>query len=171
LLSFLLDGLAVAAQTIMGRAAGARDRSLLRATVTDSTRWALGVGIVLGGVLLAGRDVFVAAFTQDPAVAALVATAWWLPAIAMPLHALVFVLDGLLMGAEDYRFIRTWTVTGSVLGAVMAQVGVSLGAGLLWLWVSYEVVMLLRGVPMLLRSRTDGWLPDDPAPIADHAAA
>jgi len=171
LLSFLLDGLAVAAQTIMGRAAGAGDRSLLRATVTDSTRWALGVGIVLGGVLLAGRDVFVAAFTQDPAVVALVATAWWLPAIAMPLHALVFVLDGLLMGAEDYRFIRTWTITGSVLGAVMAQVGVSLGAGLLWLWVSYEVVMLLRGVPMLLRSRTDGWLPDDPSPIADHAAA
>jgi hypothetical protein len=65
------------------------------------------------------------------------------------------------MGAEDYRFIRTWTVTGSVLGAVMAQVGVSLGASLLWLWISYEVVMLLRGVPMLLRARTDAWLPAD----------
>ncbi len=79
----------------------------------------------------------------------------------MPLHALVFVLDGLLMGAEDYAFIRTWTVTGSVLGAVMAQVGVSLGAGLLWLWISYEVVMLLRGLPMLVRARGDAWLPGE----------
>ena len=171
LLSFLLDGLAVASQTIMGRAAGARDRALLRATVTDSIRWALAVGAVLGVVLVAGQDVFVAVFTDDRAVAALVATAWWLPAVAMPLHALVFVLDGLLMGAEDYGFIRTWTVTGSVLGAVMAQVGVSMGGGLLWLWISYEVVMLLRGVPMLLRSRTDGWLPDDPATMADAATA
>ncbi|HKJ57454.1 MAG TPA: MATE family efflux transporter [Nitriliruptoraceae bacterium] len=170
LLSFLLDGLAVAAQTIMGRAAGAGERDVLRATVNDSLRWAVGVGALLAVILLVGRPLFVAAFTGDAVVAALVATAWWLPAVAMPLHALVFVLDGLLMGAEDYAFIRTWTVAGSVLGAVMAQVGVTLGAGLLWLWISYEVVMLLRGVPMFLRARGEAWLPDDPAAFAEARA-
>ncbi len=159
LLSFLLDGLAVAAQTMLGTALGARDRGIVRATVNDSLRWAAGVGVLLGAVLLVGRPLFVAVFTDDAGVSALVATAWWLPAVAMPLHALVFILDGLLMGAEDYRFIRTWTVAGSVLGAVMAQVGVSLGAGLLWLWISYEVVMLLRGLPLLVRARGDAWLP------------
>lgn len=153
LLSFLLDGLAVASQTIMGRAAGAGARGLLRDTVRDSLRWAMGVGVVLAAGLLAGQRWLVAAFTSDAAVVDLVAVAWWLPAVAMPLHALVFVLDGLLMGAEDYAFIRTWTATGSILGALMAQVGVTLGGGLLWLWISYEVVMLLRGLPMLLRSR------------------
>lgn len=170
LLSFLLDGLAVAAQTIMGRAAGARQRPLLRDTVTDSLRWGVGVGVVLGVVLLLGQPLFVSVFTDDAQVAAMVATAWWLPAVAMPLHALVFVLDGLLMGAEDYSFIRTWTVAGSVLGAVMAQVGVTLGAGLLWLWISYEVVMLLRGLPMLLRARGDAWIPDDPSTLVDALA-
>ncbi len=159
LLSFLLDGLAVASQTMLGTALGAHDRLVVRATVTDSLRWAAGVGVLLGAALLLGRPLLVAAFTDDPAVVALVATAWWLPAVAMPLHAVVFILDGLLMGAEDYRFIRTWTVAGSVLGALLAQVGVSQGAGLLWLWISYEVVMLLRGLPLLVRARGDAWLP------------
>ncbi len=161
LLSFLLDGLAVASQTMLGTALGARDRLVVRATVTDSLRWAAGVGVVLGVGLLVGRPVLVGVFTDDAAVVALVATAWWLPAVAMPLHAVVFILDGLLMGAEDYRFIRTWTVAGSVLGAVLAQVAVTLGAGLLWLWISYEVVMLLRGLPLLVRARSDAWLPMD----------
>ncbi|MBY5161882.1 MATE family efflux transporter [Salsipaludibacter albus] len=161
LLSFLLDGLAVASQTMLSTALGAREPRLVRATVTDALRWAVGVGVVLGVVLLVGQPWFVAVFTGDQAVVALVATAWWLPAVAMPLHSLVFVLDGLLMGAEDYRFIRSWTVAGAVLGAIMAQVGVSLGAGLLWLWISYEVVMLLRGLPLLVRARSDAWLPSD----------
>ncbi len=153
LLSFFLDGLAVAAQTIMGRAAGAGAREVVRATVHDSLRWGLGVGVVLAAGLLAGQPVLVAAFTDDPGVSATVATSWWLPSLLAPLHALVFILDGLLMGVQDYAFIRTWTATGSVLGAATAQVCVSLGGGLLSLWVCYEIVMLLRGVPMLLRSR------------------
>ncbi len=160
LISFLLDGLAVASQTMIGNAIGSDDLSEVRATANDGLRWSVGAGMVIGVVLLASRVPIVSVFTPDPGVMVEVAQAWWLPAVAMILHALVFVMDGILMGASDYAFIRRWTLAGGVIGGLMAQIGVGLGGGLLWLWISYEVVMLLRGIPLLIRVRGDRWLPD-----------
>ncbi|MPZ52213.1 MAG: MATE family efflux transporter [Acidimicrobiia bacterium] len=159
LVSFLLDGLAVSAQTMIGNAIGSRDLTEVRDTARDGLRWSVWAGVIIGAVLLLGRVPIVSVFTPDPDVVAVTALAWWLPSIAMVLHTLVFVLDGILMGASDYAFIRRWTLLGGVVGGVMAQVGVGLGGGLLWLWVSYEVVMLLRGIPLLIRVRGDRWLP------------
>lgn len=157
-LGFLLDGLAVSIQTMIATALGASDSSEVRDTVNDGLRWSVGAGLVIGVLLLVAQRPIVGLFTSDPAVFAEVAKAWWLPAMTMALPALVFALDGILMGAADFGFIRRWTVTGGVLGGILAQVGVGLGGGLLWLWICYEVVMLFRGIPLLIRTRSNRWL-------------
>lgn len=155
---FVLDGLAVAAQSMIGTALGAGDLTEARATADDSIRWSVGAGIVIGAVLFVARGPVVSVFTSDPGVVDAIAAVWWLPMGAMLLHSLAFALDGILMGASDYRFIRFWTLTAGVVAGVLAQVGVSWGGGLLWLWVSYEVMMILRGIPLMIRLRTGRWL-------------
>ncbi|MCB0078262.1 MAG: MATE family efflux transporter [Anaerolineales bacterium] len=158
LLAFLLDGLAVASQSMVGRAIGEGDGTELRATVNEALRWGATVGAVLAALLLVGQSWIVSVFTSDSVVKALIASVWWLPSLMMPLHALVFVVDGILMGGEDYAFIRRWMVTGAIIGASIAQIAVSMGGGLLWLWIGYEVVMLFRGVPIVRRAMGDAWL-------------
>ena len=49
-------------------------------------------------------------FTTDPAVLAAVPVAWWFFAGMQPVAGVVFALDGVLLGAGDVAFLRTWTL-------------------------------------------------------------
>jgi MATE family multidrug resistance protein len=158
LIGFLLDGLAIAVQSIIATAVGSGEVTEVRATVRDGLRWSVAFGAGIGGFLLVARDLVVKAFTTEPSVIAEIESAWWLPAILMALPALAFALDGILMGAADYAYIRNWTVAGGLLGGLLAQVGVGLGGELLWLWICFEVVMVLRALPLLIRVLGSRWL-------------
>lgn len=158
LVSFLMDGFAIAAQSMIGTALGAGDEDEARAAGRDLLRWGMGGGAVLAVLLLLGQDVIAGVFTRDAAVLATIGTAWWLASIGHVLGGPVFVLDGVMMGAADYAYLRTWTVIAAVVGGVLAQVGASLGAGLLWFWVAAEVMMVIRGASLLLRLRGRAWL-------------
>jgi Na+-driven multidrug efflux pump len=158
LVSFLMDGFAIAAQAMVGSAVGSGDYDDARGTFRVLVVWGVGGGLAVGLGLLAAEPVVVGLFTDDLAVVAAVSGAWWLATLGHGLNGLVFVLDGVAMGAADYRYLRTWTVTAAILGGVLAQVGVSLGAGLLWLWACVEIIMVVRGASLLLRLRGTRWL-------------
>lgn len=158
LVSFLMDGFAIAAQTMVGRALGAGDEDEARQASRDLMLWGVGGGTVLAGILLIGRGLVAGLFTGDPVVLTTIATAWVLASIGHVLGGPVFVLDGILMGAADYRYLRTWTVLAALLAGALAQVGASLGAGLLWFWICVQIMMVIRGASLLLRLRGRTWL-------------
>jgi hypothetical protein len=62
-----------------------------------------------------------------------------------------------LMGAEDFGYLRTWTVAAAVLGGVTAQLVASLGGGLFGLWAAVQLMMVVRLASLVLRVRGDGW--------------
>lgn len=161
LVSFLMDGFAIAAQTMIGQALGRDDLAEARATARDLVVWGVVGGAGIGLLLLLLRAPVTGLFTNDPAVLAVVAGAWWLATLGHTVNGLAFVLDGILMGAADFRYLRTWTVLAAVVAAVLAQVGVSLGAGLLWLWVCAELLMLVRATALGWRLRGGAWLQSD----------
>ena len=66
-------------------------------------RWSAAASIGLG--LLATRDVLPHAFTSDPAVLDRAHELWPLFALMLPAGALVFALDGILLGAGDTRYL------------------------------------------------------------------
>src|SRR5690606_38279502 len=145
LVSFLMDGFAIAAQSMIGAALGRGDVDDARGTARALVVWGVGGGAAVGLLLLVARGPVVGIFTSDPAVLAAIAGAWWLASLGHTLNGLVFVLDGVVMGAADFRYLRTWTVLAAVLAGTLAQVGVALGAGLLFLWACAELLMLIRG--------------------------
>jgi putative MATE family efflux protein len=157
LVSFLMDGIAIAGQALVGTALGAGDRDLARTVGRAVTLWGFVGGAVIAAVLLAGSDVLPRLLTDDPAVLAAIASAWWLAALGQVVNGPVFALDGVLMGAEDFAYLRTWTIVAAIVGAVGGQLVVSQGGGVLGLWVAVQAMMLVRLASLVLRVRGGRW--------------
>jgi putative MATE family efflux protein len=158
LVSFVMDGIAIAGQALVGTALGAGQPAQARAVARRLVGWGLVGGALLGALLLAGAEVLPRVLTDDPVVLATVATAWWLAALGHVVNGPVFALDGVLMGAEDFAYLRTWTVAAAVVGGVGAQVAITLGAGLLGLWVAVQAMMVVRLVSLVARVRGERWV-------------
>ncbi len=158
LLSFLMDGLAIAGQAMVGTALGAGDEDEARATGRVVLAWGAVGGAVLALALWASAGVLPRVLTDDAAVLAAVGTTWWLLAASQVVNGPVYALDGVLMGAEDFAFLRTSTVTAGVVGGVAGQLVASAGGGLFGLWVAVQLLMLVRFVALVTRLRSGRWL-------------
>ena len=85
-------------------------------------------------------------------------------AIGQPVAGVVFVLDGVLIGAGDGRYLAG---AGLVVAAVYAPLTLAAaawwGAGLVGVWVLFAgVFMTGRLVTLLHRARGDAWLRTGP---------
>ncbi len=159
-LAFALDAIAIAAQAITGRYLGAGDLDVTRAVTDRMTRWGLLSGVVTG-LLLAACAPFVGhLFTTDPAVQRLLVPVLLVAAIFQPVAGVVFVLDGVLIGAGDGRYLAWGGVAVLAVFAPLALVAVHVdGPGLLLLWVAFGFgFMLSRAVVLLLRARGTDWM-------------
>ncbi|HPZ50242.1 MAG TPA: MATE family efflux transporter, partial [Propionibacteriaceae bacterium] len=142
----------------------ARNLAGARLLTRTLTRWGLGFGVVVGAVL-AGLAPFIAPlFTPDPAVQHAFVAGMWVLALAQPLCGYVFVLDGVLIGAGDARYLAlagclTLVPYLPALVAVsMAGFGDGVGA-IVPLWLAFGLVLMgARALTLGLRARTDGWM-------------
>ncbi|MFZ5871745.1 MAG: MATE family efflux transporter, partial [Actinomycetota bacterium] len=162
-LAFALDAVAIAGQAITGRALGAGDAAGARAATTRMLQWGVGSGVVLGAGLLAASPWVGQLFTPDAGVQAAVAAALVVAALAQPLAGWVFVLDGVLIGAGDGRYLAVagLLTLAAYVPFALAVLALAPGgrAGLVWLWVAFGAgFMAARGVTLGLRARGDAWL-------------
>lgn len=158
LLTFAMDALAIAAQAIIGRHLGAADAARVRASTRIMVRWGIGAGVIFAVGLVALSPWLPWLFTTDPEVQAQVRLALWVVAATQPISGVVFVLDGVLIGAGDGRYLAQAGLITLLCYAPLA-IAVSLaGLGLVWLWAAYGVFMAARGVTLVLRARTDHWM-------------
>jgi Na+-driven multidrug efflux pump len=97
-------------------------------------------------------------FTHDPAVLAAVPAAWWFFAGMQPLAGVVFALDGVLMGAGDAAYLRTWTLAAAAGGFLpLVWASLAFGWGLVGIWTGLLLFVVLRLVAVLLRVRSGAW--------------
>ena len=105
LLAFALDAIAIAGQAIIGRLLGAGDVATGRAMTTRMIGWGVVCGVVFGLVVAVGGQFVAAIFTPDPQVQRLVGQALVVVAVVTPIAGVVYVLDGVLIGAGDGRYL------------------------------------------------------------------
>jgi putative MATE family efflux protein len=156
--AFTLDGLAVAGQATVGTALGRGDRDEAAALGRATARLGAIGGALTAVLLLASSRVVPRLLTDDAAVLEAVASAWWLLAVGHLITGVVFSLDGVLMGAEDYRYLRDTTIAAALVGGTLAQLVASSGGTLLMLWGCVQVLMLVRFVALVTRLRGRRWL-------------
>ncbi|WP_311245596.1 MATE family efflux transporter [Microbacterium sp. WCS2018Hpa-23] len=153
--AFALDALAIAAQALIGKELGAGDELQVHRVLRRTVAWGAWFGVVVGALIAALSGVLGIVFTGDPTVAALVQPALLILAVAQPIAGVVFVLDGVLMGANDARYLALAGVLNLLpfLPAlwIIAATGVDGAAGLIWL------AVVFFGVYLLARLGTLGW--------------
>ena len=79
-------------------------------------------------------------------------------AAQQPLNAVVFALDGILIGAGDYRFLAGAMVGAFVAFGCAASAVLVLDLGIGWLMAALSVFVTARFVPLYVRFRRGGWL-------------
>jgi putative MATE family efflux protein len=158
-LAFVLDAIAIAAQAITGRYLGAGDVAGTRTVTSRMVRWGVVAGAVTALLLAVASPVLGALFTDDPAVQDLLVPVLLVAALGQPIAGVVFVLDGVLIGAGDGAYLaRGGLVTLAVYAPLALATGL-LGAGLVWIWVTFSAVFMGARLAVLLhRARGDAWL-------------
>ncbi|KAA9134280.1 MATE family efflux transporter [Microbacterium caowuchunii] len=153
--AFALDALAIAAQALVGKGLGARDTALVRRVLGRTVAWGVWFGVLVGAGIAASSGVIGLVFTSDPAIAALIQPALLVLAVAQPMCGVVFVLDGVLIGAGDARYLALAGVANLVPFVpallIVLWAGATGSAGLAWLAVTFF------GVYMAARLVTLGW--------------
>ncbi|MCD0181129.1 MATE family efflux transporter [Micrococcus luteus] len=179
-LAFALDALAIAAQALIGAELGAARPDAARRLTRTMVHWGLGFGVVTGAVLALAAPVLPGLFTTDPTVQAAATVGLWVLAAGQPVAGYVFVLDGVLIGAGDARYLALaglvnlvvyapalwvlaqlatggfgWTAVWPGPNAAVPDAGVQLG--LLWLGFA-GVYMGMRALTLGWRARRDDWM-------------
>ena len=105
-LALVLDAIAIAGQILVGRFLGAGDAQGAYAAARRMILWSVVVGWVFCLALLAGTEAIPRLFTGDQDVVERADDLWSLLALMQPIGAVVFALDGILIGASDTRFLK-----------------------------------------------------------------
>lgn len=147
LAAFALDALAIAAQALVGHGLGAHDEAAVRLVVRRTLTWGVAAGAVLGLVLAAAAPVLVRLFSSDDDVRSLAARTLLVVAATLPMAGWVFVLDGVLIGAGEGRYLA-WAGAGTLVVYLPAAAAAGSLPGL---WASFA------GLFMLARAATTGW--------------
>lgn len=161
-LAFALDALAIAGQAITGKALGAGDVRAVRAATSTMVRWGVWFGVILTVLIVALHQIIPLGFSQDPQVRAALAAALLVVAAGQPVAGIAFVLDGVLIGAGDGRWLA-FAQTGFLLAYLpmiwlLQASGVTGTSGLVWLWVAFGLFMTIRALGLHWRARGDEWL-------------
>jgi MATE family, multidrug efflux pump len=158
LLALALDAIAIAAQAITGKYLGAGDVAGAKAATRLMIYWGAGCGALFGLVLLLARPFLPGLFDAAPPVAQLLLTVLLVVAVQQPVAGVVFVLDGVLIGAGDQNYLAVVGLAATAVFGLAAAADVLAGAGLLGLWLAISAWLAARFVTLTWRAHGTRWL-------------
>ncbi|MEW9533653.1 MATE family efflux transporter [Microbispora sp. NPDC049125] len=153
-LAFALDAIAIAGQAITGRALGAGDDVAARSATARMVLWGVVCGVLFGVAVLLARPVIPEMFGARGTVAAGLLAVLWPVALLQPIAGVVFVLDGVLIGAGDLRYLAkagVWTTLAYLPFAALA-------GSLVGLWLALGAWMVARLITLATRAYGRAWL-------------
>ncbi|UTT63540.1 MATE family efflux transporter [Microcella humidisoli] len=155
LLALALDALAIAGQALIGHGLGAAQVERVHAITRRLVGWGVLTGAVLAVLVAAGIPLLTIVMTSDAAVRSALPLALGILAAGLPLAGFVFVLDGVLIGAGDARYLA-WT---GVLNLLVYLAVLPFVAGLAPLLAAFTFAYLgARALTLGLRARGSAWI-------------
>jgi putative MATE family efflux protein len=156
-LALALDAVAIAGQAIVGRYLGADDVDAARRSGRRMIEWGVGAGMVFGAITIAVQGLVPHLFSNDASVVGVAGFLLIFVGVMQPINGAVFVLDGLLIGAGDLRYLAGAMVV-SFVAFLPCAVGVWwFGLGIGWLWGALVVFMAARAVTLGWRWHGGRW--------------
>lgn len=159
LVSYCVDGFAHASETLVGMRLGARDFTGARRVAARSLWWGTLIGAGYSAVYFGAIGPIASVFTDHARVVERVTSMVVWVAACQPLNGAVFMLDGILIGANDTRYLfgaMAVAAFGVFLPATLVFVNL-LGLGLTGAWMGYNCLMLGRLATLGARYRGRRW--------------
>jgi Na+-driven multidrug efflux pump len=153
-----LDALAIPAQTFVAQSLGAGDVPRAFEVGRRVTRLSVIAGAAIGAGLLALAWPLPRLFTGDSAVAHRATGALVVLAVVQPVAGIAFGLDGVLIGAGDYRFLGRAAIgnlAAFLPGAALVIAYPTLG--IVGVWSALAAWLATRALVNLARFRQGGW--------------
>ncbi len=142
-LALVVDAIAIAAQAMVGTSLGASDPRGARLASDRMLAWGLVWGVGLGVVFWALRHRLPGWFTNEVEVVRVAGTLMPFVAAMQPLNALVFVWDGIFIGAARFRLLAGSTVTAAVVTVAWMLAASTIQA----VWWGIVLLMVIRAAP------------------------
>lgn len=159
LLALALDALAIAGQALIGHGLGAADVARVHALTRGLVAWGVVVGAALTVVVVALAVPLSLVVTSDERVRDALPSALQILALGLPLAGLVFVLDGVLIGAGDGRYLALTGILNLLAYLAALALVAAVGAGLAALLGAFTFVYLgARAVTLGVRARGSAWV-------------
>ncbi|MCU1477331.1 MAG: family efflux transporter [Subtercola sp.] len=162
-LAFILDALAIAGQALIGHGLGASDTVRVALVTRRLIGWGIGSGVVLGAGLALAAPLLGPVFSSSPDVQRALTVTVFAMAVGIPLAGYVFVLDGVLIGAGDARYLALTGVINVACYAPLLAIVVLFhppdDAALVWLWAAFGYGYIgARALTLGLRARGTRWI-------------
>ena len=147
-MALVIDALAIAGQAVVGKELGAGEREVAR-TVSDrllafGVLFGVGLALSLGAVSpwIAGW------FSPDAGVVVAFASILPILVVMQPVNGLVFVWDGIAIGAAAFGFLAGSTLAAAAVSIGLLLAVIPLGWGLQGVWAAVVALMLVRAVTL-----------------------
>jgi putative MATE family efflux protein len=151
LFALIVDALAVAAQVLVAHHLGQGRVDLARRAANRVLFWGLASGVLLGVLSFAFRNPIASVFTTDPQIARTAGYLIVFVALSQPINAVVFVWDGVFMGARDNGYLAWGMAAASVVGGVLLWLVLPLGWGIGGVWSAIVIFLTARAVTLGVR--------------------
>ncbi len=147
-LAYGLDGFAHAAESLVGNAVGARDKTALRSAVKSSTQMALVVSLGYVFIFLFFGDAIISVITDLPDVRLTTQQYFGWVIISPIVSVWAFQLDGIFIGATRARDMRNAMLISFFIYLLLVLYLVPL-LGNHGLWLAFTMFMVARGVTLM----------------------
>ncbi len=159
LLALTADAYAIPAQTLVAHRLGAGDGAGAVGIGERVERLALLTMTALGVAVVVLAWPLAHVFTSDPAVASRATAALVLLGVLQPAAGIAMGLDGVLIGAADYRFLGRASALCAVAFLPLAAATLAVPAlGIVGIWLALNVWMVARATVNGRRFRSRSWM-------------
>ncbi len=152
--AFAVDGYSSAGNILSGKLFGAKNYNLLLQLSNRLIKYALIVGIIMGGIGAVLYKPIGNTFTNDPEVLTQFYDIFWIVLFMQPICAVAFVFDGIFKGIGNMKALRDVLLLATLF--VFLPVIFILdyyGWKLHSVFTAYTAWMIARGIPLIIKFR------------------
>ncbi|TFG99605.1 MAG: MATE family efflux transporter, partial [Calditrichales bacterium] len=166
IMAYGIDGFAFAAESLIGRYMGARDRKQLQSAIRHIFAWGLALGILFSAAFSIFPEKILAVFTNKPEVIALALSMMIWTQAAPLISTICYVWDGVYIGATATRAMRNTMIISLAVFYLPVYYLLQPLIPHHALWLALVIFMLARGVTLSIYYKKEilGQLDNTPLP-------
>ncbi|KAL4419186.1 hypothetical protein ABPG77_007776 [Micractinium sp. CCAP 211/92] len=153
--SLIVDSVAIAGQSLVAVQLGKGDVREARAVSNRLLGLGIGAGAALAAAFWLAEPVIPSIFSNDADVEAAVRQVLPIAVAMLPINAAVYVFDGIITGASDFKFMAGAMVLAAGTAAGLLLGVEPLGLGLPGVWYAMGLLMVSRLGTMMWRYQSE----------------